>query len=69
MNQLVETKQVNVLVNNTQTENAVTKQLVEKAKAANVPVVAVTETLPEGVTGYLDWMTKQVDALAQALKA
>jgi len=69
MNQLVDGKQINVLVNNTQTENAVTKQLVEKAKAANVPVVAVTETLPEGVTSYLDWMTKQVDALSQALKA
>lgn len=69
MNQLIDGKQINVLVNNTQTENQVTKQLVEKAKTANLPVVAVTETLPEGVTGYLDWMTKQVDALAQALKA
>jgi zinc/manganese transport system substrate-binding protein len=69
MNQLVDGKQINVLVNNTQTENQVTKQLVEKAKAANVPVVAVTETLPEGVTSYLDWMSKQVDALSQALKA
>ncbi|MFD5829590.1 metal ABC transporter solute-binding protein, Zn/Mn family [Lentzea sp. NPDC060358] len=69
MNQLVEGKQVNVLVNNTQTENQVTKGLVDKAKSAGVPVVAVTETLPEGVTGYLDWMSKQVDALSQALKA
>jgi zinc/manganese transport system substrate-binding protein len=69
INQLVEGKQVNVLVDNTQTENQVTKQLVEKAKTAGVPVVAVTETLPEGVTGYLDWMSKQVDALSQALKA
>ncbi|HUQ57741.1 metal ABC transporter solute-binding protein, Zn/Mn family [Lentzea sp.] len=69
MNQLVEGKQVNVLVNNTQTENQVTKGVVDKARAAGVRVVAVTETLPEGVTGYLDWMTKQVDALSQALKA
>jgi zinc/manganese transport system substrate-binding protein len=69
INQLVEGKQANVLVDNTQTENQVTKQLVEKAKTAGVPVVAVTETLPEGATGYLDWMSKQVDALSQALKA
>ncbi|MET9230937.1 zinc ABC transporter substrate-binding protein [Lentzea sp. NPDC003310] len=69
MNQLVESKQVNVLVENTQTENQVTKGVVEKAKSAGVAVVQVTETLPEGVTGYLDWMTKQVDALSQALKA
>ncbi|SDL16360.1 zinc/manganese transport system substrate-binding protein [Lentzea albidocapillata subsp. violacea] len=69
MNQLVEGKQINVLVENTQTENQVTKSVVEKAKAAGVPVVAVTETLPEGVTGYLDWMSKQVDELSRALKA
>jgi zinc/manganese transport system substrate-binding protein len=69
MNKLVEGKQINVLVENTQTENQVTKQVVEKAKTAGVPVVQVTETLPAGVTGYLDWMSKQVDALAQALKA
>ncbi|GAB2871889.1 metal ABC transporter solute-binding protein, Zn/Mn family [Lentzea nigeriaca] len=69
MNQLVDGKKINVLVENTQTENQVTKQVVEKAKAAGVPVVQVTETLPAGVTGYLDWMSKQVDALSQALKA
>ena len=68
-NQLVEGKQINVLVDNTQTENQVTKGIVEKAKSAGIPVVAVTETLPEGVTSYLDWMSKQVDALSQALKA
>ncbi|SMD22793.1 metal ABC transporter solute-binding protein, Zn/Mn family [Lentzea albidocapillata] len=69
MNQLVDGKQINVLVENTQTENQVTKSVVEKAKAAGVPVVAVTETLPEGTTGYLDWMSKQVDELSRALKA
>ncbi|HEX8865104.1 MAG TPA: zinc ABC transporter substrate-binding protein, partial [Lentzea sp.] len=68
-NQLVEGKQINVLVDNTQTENQVTKGIVEKAKSAGIPVVAVTETLPDGVTSYLDWMSKQVDALSQALKA
>ncbi|RDI20839.1 metal ABC transporter solute-binding protein, Zn/Mn family [Lentzea flaviverrucosa] len=69
MNQLVEGKQIAVLLENTQTENQVTKSVVEKAKTAGVPVVAVTETLPEGVTGYLDWMSKQVDELSRALKA
>ncbi|MEU4740897.1 zinc ABC transporter substrate-binding protein [Actinosynnema sp. NPDC023658] len=64
---LVEQKQVTALVNNAQTENAATKQVVEGAKAAGLPVAEVTETLPEGVTGYLDWMTKQVDSLVGAL--
>ena len=66
---LIEQKQVAALVNNAQTENAGTQQVVDQAKAAGVPIVEVTETLPEGVTGYLDWMTKQVDSLAGALGA
>ncbi|PRY46287.1 metal ABC transporter solute-binding protein, Zn/Mn family [Umezawaea tangerina] len=66
-NDLITGKQVTALVNNTQTENSVTQQLVAKAGTAGVPVVGVTETLPEGVAGYLDWMTKQVDALSGAL--
>lgn len=67
--QLIEQKQVSALVNNAQTENAGTNQVVDRAKAAGVPVAEVTETLPEGVTGYLDWMTKQVDSLVGALGA
>jgi zinc/manganese transport system substrate-binding protein len=58
---------VAALVNNGQTETPVTNQLDDAAKSAGVPIVQVTETLPEGVTGYLDWMTKQVDALSGAL--
>lgn len=65
--QLVETKQIVALIDNSQTENTVTKQLAESAKAQGIPVVSVSETLPEGTTGYLVWMTSQVDALANAL--
>ncbi len=65
---LVDEKQVAAVVNNVQTENVAVKQVVEKAGKAGLPVVPVTETLPEGVTGYLDWMTKQVDSLAEALR-
>ncbi|RKT52199.1 metal ABC transporter solute-binding protein, Zn/Mn family [Saccharothrix australiensis] len=65
---LVEQKQVVAVVHNVQTENTAVKQVVEKARQTGVPVVEVTETLPEGVTGYLDWMTKQVDALTGALR-
>ncbi len=64
---LITGKQVNALVNNTQTENSVTQQLVSGAGTAGIPVVGVTETLPAGVSGYLDWMTKQVDELSAAL--
>ncbi|GAA2672686.1 MULTISPECIES: metal ABC transporter solute-binding protein, Zn/Mn family [Actinosynnema] len=64
---LIVNKQVNALINNTQTENAVTNDLVAKAGTAGLPVVGMTETLPEGVTGYVEWMTKQVDELTAAL--
>lgn len=64
---LVSGKQVAVLVNNTQTETPVINSLKDAATAAGIPVVDVTETLPEGVTSYVDWMTRQVDALANAL--
>jgi zinc/manganese transport system substrate-binding protein len=65
--ELVTGKQVAAVLNNSQTETPVTKALKESATKSGVPVVDVTETLPEGVTGYVDWMTKQVDALAGAI--
>ncbi|GGP35607.1 metal ABC transporter solute-binding protein, Zn/Mn family [Saccharothrix coeruleofusca] len=64
---LVATKQVAALINNTQTESTVTGQLVAKAGEVGIPVVGMTETLPEGVPGYVEWMTKQVDELTAAL--
>jgi zinc/manganese transport system substrate-binding protein len=64
---LVKDRKVVALVNNEQTETPVTKQLNTAAGAAGVPVVNVTETLPDGAAGYLDWMTKQVDALSGAV--
>jgi zinc/manganese transport system substrate-binding protein len=64
---LVRNKQVAALVNNEQTETPVTNQLDDAAKSAGIPIVQVTETLPAGVSGYVDWMTKQVDALSSAL--
>ena len=32
-----------------------------------IAVVGVAETLPPGVTGYVDWMTKQVTDLSGAV--
>jgi zinc/manganese transport system substrate-binding protein len=60
-------RRVAALIDNAQTETPVTRVLRESAGKHGVPVVDVTETLPAGVTGYLDWMTRQVDALASAL--
>ncbi|MFJ8916509.1 metal ABC transporter solute-binding protein, Zn/Mn family [Amycolatopsis sp. NPDC102389] len=66
--QLISGKQVKAVVNNAQTSTPVTQQIVGDAKNAGIAVVDVTETLPQGVTDYIAWMTKEVDALAGALK-
>ncbi|WP_033294386.1 metal ABC transporter solute-binding protein, Zn/Mn family [Amycolatopsis jejuensis] len=64
---LIKEKQVKALVNNVQTVTPLTTQAVTDAKASGVAVVDVAETLPANVTGYIDWMTKEVDSLAGAL--
>jgi zinc/manganese transport system substrate-binding protein len=61
--------QVAALINNAQTVTNITTDLATKADAAHVPVVNVTETLAQGSTGYLNWMTAQVSALATAMSA
>ena len=59
-------KQVKALVYNEQTSGPQTEKSEQAAKAAGIPVVPVTETLPSG-KNYLSWMTSNVDALANAL--
>lgn len=59
-------KQVKALVYNAQTSGPQTEKSEQAARAAGIPVVPVTETLPSGKT-YLTWMTGNVDALANAL--
>lgn len=60
---------VRALILNAQTETPSTDQVRDAAQTAGVPVVEMTETLPEGATGYVDWMGGQIDALAGALGA
>ncbi|HKP43828.1 metal ABC transporter solute-binding protein, Zn/Mn family [Mycobacterium sp.] len=65
---LISTHQVSALVVNKQTETPVTKRITDAARQASVPIVEVTETLPEG-QNYLDWQRKTVDELARQLDA
>ena len=64
---LINTHQVSALIYNPQTETAVTKQLRDAATTASIPVVNVTETLPEG-TDYLSWQRQTVQQLASQLE-
>lgn len=60
-------KKMNVLIFNTQTEGSVPNQLVSTANSAGVPVVNVTETMPDGVSTFQQWQVSQLQALAKAL--
>ncbi|WP_020137153.1 metal ABC transporter solute-binding protein, Zn/Mn family [Streptomyces sp. 351MFTsu5.1] len=59
-------RKVEALVYNEQTSGPQTEKSEQAARAAGIPVVPVTETLPSG-KDYLGWMTSNVDALANAL--
>jgi zinc/manganese transport system substrate-binding protein len=60
-------RQVRALVYNPQAETPVTSQIRAASEAARIPVVTMTETLPEN-TDYRGWMSGQIDALAAALQ-
>lgn len=67
-NELFTQRQVRALVYNPQAETPVTSQLRTASEAARIPVVTMTETLPEN-TDYRGWMSGQIDALSAALQA
>ncbi|GJF09519.1 putative ABC transporter solute binding protein [Mycolicibacterium cyprinidarum] len=63
---LIKSREVSAIVVNTQTETAVTQQIVDAARQASLPVISVTETLPEGLD-YLGWQRATVDEIAAQL--
>ncbi|QSE82047.1 metal ABC transporter solute-binding protein, Zn/Mn family [Rhodococcus koreensis] len=65
--QLLTGKQVQALVYNVQTQDRVTQDVRATAESAGIPVVEVTETLPEGLD-YIQWQTNTAESLAAALQ-
>ncbi|MFN3340263.1 MAG: metal ABC transporter solute-binding protein, Zn/Mn family [Dietzia sp.] len=63
---LLAEREVAFLAFNNQTETPVTARVRDAAESADVVVVDLTETLPEGVD-YTTWMTSIVDSLSSAL--
>lgn len=59
---------VKVLIYNSQTTEALSERMRAIARDADVPVVAVTETEPQGKT-YQQWIDAELDALDQALSS
>lgn len=64
---LITNRQVAAVLFNEQTVTAVTKQVQTAAQNAGVPVVGITETLPEG-SDYLSWQRATADRLTAALQ-
>jgi zinc/manganese transport system substrate-binding protein len=59
-------RKVRVLFYNKQATNNLVQHLVGIARTANIPVVAVTETCPSGLS-YQDWMMNELSATEKAL--
>ncbi|QUG99823.1 zinc ABC transporter substrate-binding protein [Saccharopolyspora erythraea] len=62
----VRSGQAGALVYNPQTESPVTESVRKAAEENRIPVVEMTEVLPEGQT-YVQWMNAQISALDAAL--
>jgi zinc/manganese transport system substrate-binding protein len=60
--------QIKVLIYNEQTVTPSTTKLENDARAQNIPIVPVTETMPSGKT-YQTWMFDQLNVLEQALQS
>jgi len=65
---LVRDGEVSVVITNTQTGGAETQEIVDEADGLDIPVIAFSETLPEGET-YISWMQANIEALSTALQA
>lgn len=64
----IEGNDIDLLFYNDQTTSPVTEEVRAAAEKAGVPVVPVTEVLPED-TDYVTWMRANIDAVAAALGA
>lgn len=60
--------EVKVLFYNSQVVDPLTERLLAAAQESGVPVVGITETMPEGGS-YVGWMLDQLDATEKALSA
>ena len=61
-------KSIKTLVLNTQETNSTTDQITSAAKEGSVPVIELTEQMPQEYDDLLDWMSALVDDFASAVK-
>lgn len=66
---LLDSGNIVLLAYNEQTVTNQTEAVLDQATADGVPVVSFAETLPDGVTDYIDWMTTTIDTVEEALNS
>ncbi|AWB84638.1 metal ABC transporter solute-binding protein, Zn/Mn family [Corynebacterium liangguodongii] len=65
---MIENGEVDLVINNPQTPDALTERILEAAKAKGVAVVDIAET-PQGGADFFDYFDEIAASLAEALKA
>jgi zinc/manganese transport system substrate-binding protein len=63
----IDSRQIKVFVFNTQNSTPDVQSLVNRAKAAGIPVIGVTETMVPADGTFQDWQSDQLQRLADAL--
>ena len=55
MQDLIQSKQIKMLIYNTQTQNSITNQIKELAKQKLIPVIGLTEVMPRQFNNLFVW--------------
>jgi zinc/manganese transport system substrate-binding protein len=64
---LIKNNLVSILVTNLQVEDQVSERLRKLAEAEGVPVVQLSELIPEAGMNYFDWMNEVLDQIQEAV--
>jgi zinc/manganese transport system substrate-binding protein len=64
---LIKNNLVSILITNLQVEDQVSERLRKLAEAEGVPVVQLSELIPEADMNYFDWMNQVLDQIQEAV--
>ncbi len=64
---LIKNNLVSILITNLQVEDQVSERLRKLAEAEGVPVVQLSELIPEAGLSYFDWMNEVLDQIQEAV--
>jgi zinc/manganese transport system substrate-binding protein len=67
VDQQIKTKQIKILVFNSQNSTPDVAALVAEARAENIPVATITETLVPATASFQDWQVKELEGIQDAL--